>query len=57
MRVLTTALTFATAALALVPGYFDRRQSSVDTYISTQSPISKAGVLVSRRRDLPSGRL
>lgn len=47
MRVFATALTFATAALALVPGRssFERRQSALDTYITTQTPISKAGVL------------
>ncbi|CAE6530762.1 unnamed protein product [Rhizoctonia solani] len=47
MRIFATALTFATAALALVPGRssLERRQSAVDTYISTQTPISKAGLL------------
>ncbi|CAE6447014.1 unnamed protein product [Rhizoctonia solani] len=47
MRVFATALTFATAALALVPGRssFERRQSAIDTYITTQTPIAKAGVL------------
>ncbi|KAG9119052.1 hypothetical protein FRC07_006118 [Ceratobasidium sp. 392] len=44
MRVLATALTFATAALALVPG-LDRRQSSIDSYIATEAPIAKAGLL------------
>jgi hypothetical protein len=49
MRVFATALAFATAALALVPGRsgFERRQSAIDNYITTQTPISKAGVLVS----------
>ncbi|CEL55684.1 glucoamylase [Rhizoctonia solani AG-1 IB] len=47
MRVFATALAFATAALALVPGRsgFERRQSAIDNYITTQTPISKAGVL------------
>ncbi|EUC57047.1 glucoamylase [Rhizoctonia solani AG-3 Rhs1AP] len=47
MRIFATAFTFATAALALVPGRssFDRRQSSIDSYILTQTPISKAGIL------------
>lgn len=46
MRIVATALTLATAALALVPG-LDRRQSSLDTYITTETPIAKAGLLVS----------
>lgn len=44
MRIVATALTLATAALALVPG-LDRRQSSLDTYITTETPIAKAGLL------------
>ncbi|KAF8674224.1 Starch binding domain [Rhizoctonia solani] len=49
MRVFATALTLATAALALIPGRssFERRQSAIDSYITTQTPISKAGLLVS----------
>lgn len=45
MRIVATALTLATAALALVPG-LDRRQSSIDSYITTETPIAKAGLLV-----------
>ncbi|KAF8753343.1 Starch binding domain [Rhizoctonia solani] len=47
MRVFATALTLATAALALIPGRssFERRQSAIDSYITTQTPISKAGLL------------
>ncbi|KAF8604159.1 glucoamylase [Ceratobasidium sp. AG-I] len=44
MRIIATALTLATAALALVPS-FDRRQSSIDSYITTETPIAKAGLL------------
>ena len=51
MRIIATALTLATAALALVPS-LDRRQSSIDNYITTETPIAKAGLLVSPTLDV-----